>query len=60
MALSWSLLKPGGILAVDDYTFNIDLLGSKPFNIPFLGVEHFLKKYECKYIILNKSYRIFL
>jgi predicted O-methyltransferase YrrM len=60
MALSWSLLKPGGIMAVDDYTFNVDILGVKPFSIPFLGVEHFLTKYIGKYTILNKDYRIFL
>jgi tetratricopeptide (TPR) repeat protein len=60
MALSWSLLKPGGILAVNDYIFNTELLGTEPFSIPFLGVEHFLTKYEGKYTILNKGYRIFL
>ena len=60
MVLSWLLLKSTGVMAIDDYMFNIDMLPTKPFSIPYLGVEHFLTKYEGKYTIINKGYRLFL
>jgi tetratricopeptide (TPR) repeat protein len=60
MALGWSLLKPGGILAVDDYTFNIDKINTEYLNIPYYGIVHFITKYEGKYTIINKGYRLFL
>ena len=58
LILSWKILNKGGILAIDDYTYNIDS-GNK-LDSPFEGVNHFLKKYENEYILLNKGYRVFL
>lgn len=58
LILSWKILNKGGILAIDDYTYNIDR--SDKLVSPFEGVNHFLKKYENEYILLNKGYRVFL
>ena len=58
LILSWKILNKGGILAIDDYTYNID--SSDKLVSPFEGVNHFLKKYENEYILLNKGYRVFL
>ena len=58
LILSWKILNKGGILAIDDYTYNIDS-GNK-LDSPFEGVNHFLKKYENEYILLNKGYHVFL
>lgn len=57
LVLAWIVLEKGGILAVDDYTYKFDcnLLDS-----PFEAVNHFLKRYEGKYTILYKGYRVFL
>ena len=58
LTLSWKILNKGGILAIDDYTYNID--SSDKLVSPFEAVNHFLKKYENEYILLNKGYRVFL
>ena len=58
LILSWKILNKGGILAIDDYTYNIDR--SDKLVSPFEGVNHFLKKYENEYSLLNKGYRVFL
>jgi hypothetical protein len=53
---SWRLLARGGLLAIDDYLYNHgDIVNS-----PFEGINHFLKKYEGKYNLLHKGYRVFL
>jgi predicted O-methyltransferase YrrM len=58
LILSWKILNKGGILAIDDYLYNIDK--SDKLVSPFEGVNHFLKKYESEYNLLHKEYRVFL
>jgi predicted O-methyltransferase YrrM len=67
--LAWKLLNKGGIMAMDDYTYNcqdnsIPLLKVKGNqhveHIPFHGINHFLKKHEGEYRIIDISYRVFL
>ena len=54
--LSFNLLKKGGVLAIDDYFYNRNVILESPYE----GVNHFLRKYD-KYIkILSKDYRVFL
>jgi predicted O-methyltransferase YrrM/glycosyltransferase involved in cell wall biosynthesis len=61
MALAWRLLRRGGVMAVDDYLFKVDVAqGGQPLAAPFYGVEHFLEKYGGKYTLLSKEYRVFL
>jgi predicted O-methyltransferase YrrM len=56
LILSWKLLEKGGILAIDDYTYKMDSVLDSPFE----AVNHFLKRYEGKYKLLHKEYRVFL
>ena len=58
LILSWKILNKGGIMAIDDYTYNINNINN--LVSPFEGVNHFLKKYENEYNLLNKGYRVFL
>jgi predicted O-methyltransferase YrrM len=58
LILSWKILNKGGILAIDDYIYNTD--DTNKLVSPFEGVNHFLKKYESEYNLLNKGYRVFL
>jgi len=58
LILSWKILNKGGILAIDDYIYNID--SNNKLDSPFEGVNHFLKKYENEYSLLNSGYRVFL
>lgn len=67
--LAWKLLNKGGIMAIDDYTYNcqdhfIPLLKIKGNQYlehsPYHGVNHFLKKHEGKYRIIDIGYRVFL
>jgi predicted O-methyltransferase YrrM len=67
--LAWKLLHKGGIMAIDDYTYNcqddsIPLLKVKGDqhieHSPFYGVNHFLKKHEGEYRIINIAWRVFL
>ena len=57
--MSWELLKPGGILAIDDYLWNTQTDNDK-LNLPYYAVQHFTERYKGKYTILNVSYRVFL
>ena len=56
LILSWKILNKGGILAIDDYTYKMDSVLDSPFE----AVNHFLKKYENEFIVLNIGYRVFL
>ena len=57
LILSWKLLSKGGILAIDDYTYNTH----KPMtDSPFEGVNHFLKKHQHELRVLHKGYRVFV
>jgi predicted O-methyltransferase YrrM len=56
LLLSWELLNVGGVLAIDDYLLNQNICLESPFE----GVNRFLQKYEGKYKILHKDYRVFV
>jgi predicted O-methyltransferase YrrM len=57
LVLSWQLLNPGGVLAIDDYPYIIE---NDIFQSPFEAVNHFLEKYNGKYKMISKTYRVFL
>lgn len=57
LILSWKLLNKGGVLAIDDYLYNVD---GGVVNSPFESVNHFLNKFQKEIKILHKDYRIFL
>ena len=56
LILSFNLLNKGGVIGIDDFIFNKDVL----LESPFMGVEYFLNKFEKKINILHKSYRVFI
>ncbi len=56
LVLAWEILVSGGVLVVDDYLYK----QSSTLESPFEAVNHFLKRYEGKYKLLLKSYRVFL
>ena len=56
LMLSWKLLNIGGIMAIDDYTFNLDIQLQSPFE----AVNHFLEKCGDEITVLNKGYRVFI
>lgn len=55
--LSWRLLNINGVMAMDDYLYNMH---KNEWNIPYYGINQFMNKYKDKYLILNKGYRVFL
>jgi SAM-dependent methyltransferase len=57
LILSWKLLNEGGILAIDDYLYNMEW---SVVESPFEGINHFLNKFEKEIKILHKGYRVFL
>jgi len=57
LILSLKLLSKGGILAIDDYLYNME---GAVVDSPFEGVNHFLKKHDKEIKILHKGYRVFL
>ena len=58
LILSWKILNKDGILAIDDYLYN---LGNKLItDSPYEAVNHFIKKYESEIKILHKGYRVFI
>lgn len=60
IALSWRLLKVGGILGIDDYMYNRLDNVMNVLETPFEAVEHFMRKYEGSYEVIDKGYRVFL
>jgi hypothetical protein len=67
--IAWKLLNKGGIMAMDDYTYNcqdysIPLLKVKDYqhieHSPYHGINHFLKKHESEYRVISIGYRVFL
>ncbi len=62
--LAWELLEKNGILGFDDYIWSYgrhtDLSKDDPLNIPKHAIDHFLNKYRDEYVLLSKSYRIFI
>jgi hypothetical protein len=57
LLMSWRLLERGGLLAIDDYLYNLE---GAVVDSPFEGINHFLKKYDKEIKILHKGYRVFL
>ena len=55
--LSFRLLKPGGIMVLDDYTWEFF---DSPLRHPKLGIDAFLSVYEGQYKILHKDQQIIL
>ena len=59
--LSWAMLEPGGIMAIDDYLYTLeDDFNTNPLEYPYHGVNHFLDKYKKEMIILERGYRMFV
>jgi len=56
LVLAWSILEKHGIIGIDDYLYKKDSILDSPFE----AVNHFLKRYEGKYNLLHKRYRVFL
>lgn len=56
LVLAWVILEKNGIIAIDDYTYKVESMLDSPFE----AVNHFLKRYEGKYKLLHKGYRVFL
>lgn len=58
LELSWSLLKPGGILGIDDFLWSID--SGKVLDIPFEAANHFYREHESELKVISSGYRVFL
>jgi predicted O-methyltransferase YrrM len=56
LVLAWTILEKDGIIGIDDYLYKKDSILDSPFE----AVNHFLKRYEGKYKLLHKGYRVFL
>jgi hypothetical protein len=56
LVLAWFLLEKNGIMSIDDYVYKSDTILESPFE----AVNHFLKRYQGKYKVLYKGYRVFL
>ena len=56
LILSFNLLNKGGVLGINDYTFNKDIV----FESRFLGVNYFLEKFKDKLIVIEKDNRVFI
>ena len=56
LVLAWEILEKDGILAIDDYLYKNETILDSPFE----AVNHFFKRYEGKYKLLHKEYRVFL
>ncbi len=56
--LAFQCLKQNGVLAIDDYLWNLEI--NNKLEIPFLGLRHFLEKYKNNYNIIDIEYRIFI
>lgn len=56
LVLSFEILQIGGILGIDDTTYNKEQILESPYE----AVIEFLEKYKDRYILLENSYRIFI
>jgi len=54
--IAWKLLKIGGIIAFDDYRFNMGDILNSPYN----AIEEFKKKYSEDFILIAEDYRVYL
>jgi hypothetical protein len=61
MILGWRLLKVGGIMVVDDYTYQWERVeAGEVLEYPLRGVDWFLEKRVGEYAVIEKGYRVFL
>lgn len=61
MILAWQLLRKGGVLAVDDVTYNFEkVLNGDLLGYPLMAKKHFMEKYAGQYTIISDSYRLFI
>ena len=56
--LSWPLLKSGGIMAFDDYTWGHD--SGDPRLAPQVGIDLFLHRHELDYQLLTKNHQVWI
>lgn len=56
--LSWPLLKSGGILAFDDYTWNHE--SGDPRLAPKVGIDLFLHRHEGEYQVLANNTQVWI
>lgn len=56
LALAWAILKPDGVLAIDDY----DWCPSHTTDHPKPGIDSFLRRMRGEYDVISAGYRIFL
>ena len=58
MVLGWALLRPGGVLAVDDFLWNLQ--DPNPLNRPHDAVLRFLEVFKGRILHFEKGYRVFI
>jgi predicted O-methyltransferase YrrM len=56
--LAWPLLKSGGIMAFDDYTWGHD--SGDPRLAPQVGIDLFLHRHELDYQLLTKNHQVWI
>jgi predicted O-methyltransferase YrrM len=55
LSICWRLLKKGGLLLLDDYTWTQpNMIGPK------VAIDGFLASFQCQYKLLHKGYQIIL
>jgi predicted O-methyltransferase YrrM len=54
--LSWDLLAKGGIMAFDDYTW--DMGTGQPRDNPRLAIDFFLEAYSGRFEIVHRGYQL--
>ena len=61
VVLAWSILRRGGILAVDDVLYYYDkVLAGDYLSYPLKAKEHFMEKIKGQYEVISDSYRLFI
>lgn len=59
IVMSWGLLRPGGVLLIDDYGGGCDQ-DSDPLDLPTLAVDIFAKLFAGQYTCLHQGYQVHL
>lgn len=61
MVMAWSLLRKGGVLAVDDVLYHyVRVLNGQLLDYPLKAKEHFMEKFAGQYEVISDSYRLFI
>jgi len=60
LVLSWGCLKKNGILAIDDYLWNLHDPRVDDFEKPVRAIDYFLNKIKGKYEPIDIGYRVFI